>query len=173
MKYLIAILLPDDIAKDINAIQQKYNNRRWNIALPPHITLVPPMIVEKPLSEISKLVDESIKNIKPFNIELGDIGYFIHKHHVIYQEAKITSELLGVAKSLNNNCQKIAKEIKKYDKFVAHATLSNDLNKKEFNERFPQIKKEITERSFVCDRIALLSKDPNQDKWKIEKLFDL
>lgn len=173
MKYLIAILLPKSIGRNVSTIQGKYNNGQWHIALPPHITLVPPMVVEKPLAEISKMVNESIKNTKQFDIELQDIGYFANKHYVIYQEAKITPELLNLANNLNESCQKIAKEIKKYDKFVAHVTLSNDLDKPEFEHRYEKIKKEISRRTFKCEQIALLSREPNRDKWKIEKLFQL
>jgi len=173
MKYLIAILLPDDIAKDMSAIQQKYNNGRWNIALPPHITLVPPMVIDKSLEEISAIVKQSVENCKPFEVDLKNVEYFAHKYYVIYQSVNITPELENLAGNLNDACQKIAIKIKKYDKFVAHVTLSNDLDKNEFIKRFPQIKKEIAERSFVCHQIALLSRDPNKDKWEIEDIFEL
>lgn len=173
MKCLVAILMPEDIAENISAIQQKYKNEEWNITLPPHITLVPPMEVLNISKEILGNIEDGITNIEPFEIELEKIGSFEHKYFVIYQSVKISLDLTNIVDKLSKISKNFAVSITKYKDFIPHMTLSNDLNETEFKEKYPKIKKEIVERSFVCDKVALLSREPNKDKWKIVKTFDL
>jgi len=173
MKCLIAILIPEEIAKEISSIQQKYKNEEWNIALPPHITLVPPMEVTELTPEMLEALEKETKVTGPFNIDLKEIGHFQNEYFVIYQNVEVSPSLAGLADELTVVSKTFAVSMKEYKEFHPHMTLSNDLNEEEFKDRYPRIEKKIVERSFVCNRIALLLREQNEDKWKIENTFEL
>lgn len=167
MKYLIAIILPSEINHKIELIQQEYKNDHWNIALPPHITLMPPVHPILSSDMTLKIIEEAVANVKKFEIETTDIGYFHNYYRVIYAKVENSSKLNELYKKINSRADKIGKFHKENKGFIPHITLSNDLTEEEFNQRYLKIQKTVFNSKFICDKVLLFAKGDNQRKYQV------
>ena len=168
MKYLIVIILPSEINHKIELIQQKYKNDHWNIALPPHITLMPPAQAILPSEKAIKIIKEAAHKIKKFEIEITDVGFFCNYYHTIYITVKSNPKLNALYKKIISSADKIGKIEGAYKNFnfIPHITLSNDLTKEEFNQRYPEIQKTAFNSKFICNKVLLFAKNDNQQKYQ-------
>lgn len=167
MKYLIGIAPSDEISHQIKSVQQEFKSDRWNIALPPHITLMPPVEAILPVAQAIKLIKEAVYNIEKFQIEITGVDSFCNYHRTIYAAVKSSLELIDLQGKVEAISAKIGKINNAFKSFIPHITLSNDLTREEFNQQYPEIKKLIFNLKFICDKILLFVKNSNDRKYRI------
>jgi 2'-5' RNA ligase len=150
-------------------IQQKYKNNRWNIALPPHITLMPPAQAILPNKEAIEIIEKTVCKINKFEIEITDVSFFRNYYHIIYITVKSNPKLNELYKKVISSAGKIGKIEGAYKSFnfIPHITLSNDLTEEEFNQKYSKVQELSFNSKFICDKILLFAKEGNQKKYRI------
>lgn len=169
MKYLVGIILPSNINHKIELIQQKYKNDRWNIALPPHITLMPPAKAILSSDKAIKIIEKTVSDVKKFKIEILDVNYFCNYYRTIYAAVENSSKLKALYKNIISQANKIGaiKGPYKSFNFAPHITLLNDLTDDEFNQRYSQVRKLTFNSKFICDKVLLFAKKDDQRKYRV------
>jgi 2'-5' RNA ligase len=168
MLYAIALILPEPFRSELTEIQRRFKDPNWNITLPPHVTIVPPFSLSKgkSLSEIVDAVSFTINALHCFNIGTGVIRKFNNKVSTIYLSVELSVELSELHSGINTILVPFINEISDYPKdFIPHVTLSGDVPESQAEEHFVKMKKLNLAKKFLCDKITLLKKSPEDKNW--------
>ena len=135
MKYLIAITLPKSLSQKLASVQQLYKSERWNIALPPHITLVPPAKLMSSEGDLKKILTEVAKKFQPLEIKIVGVGRFRNHGNTIFAKVEKSQELSVLQESLSRRLASCLAIENSRKRFHPHITLSNQLKPGEAREK--------------------------------------
>lgn len=170
MRYLLAITLPKNLSLRLAKIQQRYRSKRWSIALPPHITLLPPAKIKSDLQELGKILAKIAAQFSPFEIKIPGVGKFRNRGNTIFAKIEKNQSLADLQESLSRQSGKHLAIENNHQHFRPHITLSNQLEQNEAQEKLANIQKLIPKAKFLCEKITLFSKPDNAQKY--QKLAD-
>ncbi|PIX30072.1 hypothetical protein COZ63_01695 [Candidatus Berkelbacteria bacterium CG_4_8_14_3_um_filter_42_13] len=166
MKYLIAITLPKSLSQKLASVQQLYKSERWNIALPPHITLVPPAKLMSSEGDLKKILTEVAKKFQPLEIKIVGVGRFRNHGNTIFAKVEKSQELSVLQESLSRRLASCLAIENSRKRFHPHITLSNQLKPGEAREKLRDIRKLVSKQSFSCQEISLLQRDDDERRYK-------
>jgi 2'-5' RNA ligase len=168
-KYLCAITLPEAITSELASVQQNYKSSSWNIAIQPHITLVPPARAIVSLDQAEEILSGIAKNTKPFDIEVEGVDMFENRSNTVFAKVKLSEELLRLYAELRRWAPSFVADLKMENNFHPHVTLSNKLN----SVLAEQIKSQLAEQRinfiFPCQSFSLFSKTNSDQQWVEQK----
>ena len=166
--FLIAIIPPPDIEKDIYILKEHFKtnyNSRASLNSPPHITLHMPFDwrVDKSEEFIERLSQFAVAQHN-FTIELTNFGSFPPR--VIFVEVGYSPDLIIFQKELHRFCKK---EFNLYNAqyrdlpFHPHITLAfRDLKKPEYFKAWEEFEQRTYSASFEAKGFTLLRHDGKQ-----------
>ncbi|MCC6369872.1 MAG: RNA 2',3'-cyclic phosphodiesterase [Bacteroidia bacterium] len=174
-KYFIAIVIPEPIFSEIEAIKQHLrvaHGLKGALRSPAHITLHRPFEwkEEKENVLIEKLSRFSFEN--PFEIELKNFDFF--EPRVVYVNVQANENLGALHQALKSFA---VKELRLFNEsndmrgFHPHITIANrDLKKPKFYELQKEFAEKFFSGSFKCTTFSLLKLDK---VWHEQQLFNL
>jgi len=165
MKYLVVIALPLDLSSRLAKIQRLYRSPRWNIALPPHITLLPPAKLRSSKKELITTLAKIAGQFSSFEIEIVGVGKFKNRGNAIFAKIGESPKLSELHQCLSNQIKNHL-EFKNQRHFRPHITLSSQLQRNEAKEKFDVIKKLVPKAKFLCEKITLFSKSDSARKYQ-------
>lgn len=172
MKYLVAIILPKNLSQRLAEIQRRYKSERWNIALPPHITLIPPAKLTSNFKALSEALEKRAKDFKRFKIDIAGVSQFRNHGNTIFTQVTKSDNLLNLHQLVIKSIEGHLEIMKDYPRqYRPHITLSNDLTANEAQEKFPRIEKLISDQQFIVDRISLFRKGDSDRKYQKIAVF--
>jgi len=167
MRYLIAITLPQGLSANYSKIQKRYKSKNWNIALPPHITLIPPAKLTSNFKALSEALKKRAKDFERFKIDIVGVGQFANTGNTIFAQVAKSDDLLSLQQLVIKSIEGHLKIMKDYPKqYRPHITLSNDLTADEAQEKFLGIEKSISDQQFIVDKISLFRKGDSDCNYK-------
>lgn len=167
-RYLVAIMLTDQVGTEIAEIQDRFRVSTWPKNIGPHITLYPPFTVTDEAELIKELTTIS-HQFTPFSIYLVGAGFFRRKSSVIFARVKSGRILERLQKQILRALSPLAGGPSNVSRsFHPHVTLSNRLTSEVFNWQRMAIKQLSINFQFVCQDFSLLRLDRGQ--WReVEK----
>lgn len=172
MKYLIAIALPKNLSQKLAKIQRQYKSSRWNIALPPHITLIPPANLLTDFDNLFSDLSKFTNNIEPFEIKICGIDKFVNKGNTIFAKIVENKPLQDIHQSMTRIALKHLNISKDYpDIFCPHITLSNNLTVERAKIIYSKIEKLIQKEKFLVSDITLYKRPRNSKKYQKVSYF--
>lgn len=169
-RFLITIMLPDNLAREISEIQEQFRTPSWPKNIEPHITLFPPFTHRVNKSELETLLTSIATRFQPFPIHIAGIGTFRPKTSVIFAKVEKDEELARLQQTINSALKPIANRPgSNPTAFHPHVTLSNRLKPDAFDRQLKQIRSIKIDHHFICDRFSLMQLD--KGKWQIVRDF--
>jgi len=167
MRYLIAITLPQGLSANYSKIQKRYKSKNWNIALPPHITLIPPAKLTSSFKALSEALKKRAKDFKRFKIDIVGIDQFANTGNTIFAQVAKSDDLLNLQRLVIKSIEGHLEIMKGYPRqYHPHITLSNDLTADEAQEKFPGIEKLVSDQQFIVDRISLFRNGDSDSQYQ-------
>lgn len=141
--YTVILTFPKNVEEELKKLRRKYN-KYTSYSIDPHITLKQPF---RPIVA-SAIIDKKLRAVaertKPFNLILNRIEYFEGANNVAYAAIKNKKSVIGlhtdIVRSLKGLVKEKYKEEFELEKFLPHATISEEIP----NKAFPVIKKELS-----------------------------
>lgn len=171
-KYLIAVLPPSAISKEIIELQKEVESRFGSShaqKAPPHITVIPPF--DCSAEKITEFVAELIRflNDNPtvdIIIELNNFQRF--ESRTLFVDVAKNEAFEGFCKAIKLlfNQQKIIKQRVEKHYFVPHITLANkDITKRDFKQAWEIFKERVYQQNFSLKEISIL--ELKNEGWKL------
>jgi 2'-5' RNA ligase len=83
----VALLLPDPVSTEVDALRRAVGGAEGVARVPPHLTLVPPVNVhEERLAEAVALLERAAASTRPFRVTLGPAATFLPANPVLFLE---------------------------------------------------------------------------------------
>ena len=174
---LLAIVLPEPVFSFVIE-QQTFIANTWGprraLRTPPHLTLVPPLMLSPPEEHVlSEICEKAALEIPKFNLTFCSFDHFPEK--VVFLKPKPSEELQNLYKTLNDEAQReIPHAMKRYSErqFYPHVTLAHrDVTP----DKFQNIKSYYDQVSIhvvtLIDKFHILSH--TSQGWKIGQTFPL
>lgn len=160
----IFVYLPKSVSLKIDNIRKEYDPKYHRIK--PHITIVPPFkISPEELSKRLKNLEKEIETIKPFEIEIGDVGFFTRNRKYLPYLKAPHPELERIKKlGLKHLLRKNNLEVRNT---IFHITLGRDVRKKEIENILAKASK-LKGRKIKIEKIFIVSIN-NNEPWQIYK----
>lgn len=103
MQILIVALLPKDLEAEICGLSRKYHPHLFAAKeLPPHFTLVPPILIKSTISAFRVSLRETIRKIESFLITIDGIGTFENRKNVIFYRVINSADLNHLHSQIND-----------------------------------------------------------------------
>lgn len=180
--YFIAIIIPPDIAEEINVFKHdmaaNYNSKAA-LRIMPHITLKAPFkLPAESHAQLLQWFGNIPLEISAFLVKLSTFGYFDNKYSkVIYVKPLISDGLIALQSIIANSFNKAYPQINMHAherQFSPHITIAyRDLTNENFEKAWAGYKNREYSSSFMCTAFSLLQH--NGIKWEVieEKILDL
>ncbi len=176
MLYFVALLLPEDLSREITRLKldiKKRFNSQHALNSPPHITLLMPFRPEtKNLPELHTIIKNFAKQYRPFDVQLNHISHFGDR--VIFIDVKKESYLFNVQdklETLARNTPKLFNYSGQKRTFRPHISLAfRDLTADNFHRAIAALKNLKFEQTFSVEGIHLLKKEEGMN-WEIDSYF--
>ena len=170
----VVIIPPEDKWEPIQEIRRVYDKQidRWM----PHINLLYPFRPKKEFETLEEMFVNICRSIKPFEITLMDIDFFLHRHQkfTLWFSPNPMSDI----KTLQKELLKIVpdcNDVNRYDVgYMPHLSIGQARSK----GKMEQIRKELMLKwepvSFLVDKIHFISRDKlTNTPFEIEKTIFL
>jgi len=159
-KYGFWIIPENDTYQEFNKVIKKYANSFDGPTFTPHMTIHGVVISTD--EEVVKTVREAVKNIKSFELQVGDVEFSTTYFQCIFARIKTSAKLfnthLAIRKAFNMNDKNV---------FMPHASLVYGDFDMETREKITKEIK-IQNKSFTADKITIVRADTSDPKdWTI------
>ena len=174
IKYLVAIVLPDELSEQIRQVQLAYKSSGWNILIEPHITLLPPSLALLSEDDAARVLDNVRKEFNAFDLEVTGVARFKNKSNTVFvsvSESEPLRRLYDNLVQLAPSFSALDVEILKHRPFAPHITLSNKLHDVLAEQIISQLGEENLRFSFECNNFVLFKKADTDSTWKRAKTF--
>ncbi|MEK7151519.1 MAG: 2'-5' RNA ligase family protein [Patescibacteria group bacterium] len=142
----------------------------------PHITLIPPAKLKDKKSERG-LVDRvtvSINSLKPFAVNLKEVGYFGNRETIYIKVDRDTSIVDLQSKVFKEVSNVINFSLGSFIDFsIPHITLVKGLSPEDGYGAWKELSREDFSGQFICDKIVLLKKRQGHRLWCTVDIFKL
>ena len=160
MTYLVAVVLPDELRRQIERLQAQFQSSKWKITLPPHITFLYYADCKNEESFIDALRAVTGQT-PPFSIGLKGIGQFNRRDICIYGAVQKTPEVMRFHEHLHTAAQISVNQL-----FTPHITLSNRLTRVQAPAIYAALKRKGPSESFLATGCSLYRRGESQRGWE-------
>lgn len=167
--YFVALIPPDDIAKEVKAFKElaasRFHSRRA-LTSPAHITLQPPFKwPENRIGEIISLLEQFAPTVSPFEQELRDFNCF--KPRVVFVDVVLNDALKNLAARLQDTLRPLLGEENIDSRpYRPHITVAfKDLKPYWFYRAWEYFSEQSYQRTFTADALCLLQH--NGKEWEV------
>ena len=174
IKYLVAIVLPEELSEQIKQIQLAYKSSGWNILIEPHITLLPPSLALLSEDDAIRVLDNVREEYNAFDLEVTGISRFRNKSNTVFvsvSDSEPLRRLYGKLIQLAPSFSALDVDLLKHRSFTPHITLSNKLYDQLAEQIIEQLDAENLRFAFECNSFVLFKKAEQDRLWKRAKEF--
>ena len=176
--YAIAVILPDEIGKELDRLRNEFSKNMVYIPIP-HLTLVYPFT---PTIDITALIDklkQVAETAAPFILTLNGIGYFEGKNNVAYVAVANIKPVINLHRKIIFSLAGLLKDELKdeqgnfnLDRFVHHVTIGELIPDEILAELKRHMSKNITHYETEVTSFSLFVR--NEDgRWMTDNRFAL
>ena len=173
--YFIAILPPDDIAEEVQAVKKEFAetyNSKEAYHRPAHFTLQPPFkMPERNEPDIISALQSFAKNQQSFRVQLAGFNHF--RDDVIFIDIEDSSGMKSLHRNLIHFLQDemgFTNKIIRNKSLTPHMTVAyRDLDSDQFHKAWPKFSERSFNYKFQVKSIFLLKHDYRQ--WQIYHEF--
>lgn len=167
-RYIIVILLPVAESKQIESIQKNYENKLWQITMPPHITLVRPGTAI--LNE-----DRAIERLNTINLPhsqvkilASNMDMFLNgpNANVAYLRVTLNNDLINLHKCIYKSASRFMEIANDYPEFIPHVTIANNIaDEQTLDDIVGDVSTKNISLNFVCSGVHLFKKADQDKNW--------
>lgn len=166
IEYAIVVYLPKELDDIVIPFREKYDPDYNLIAS--HITVVFPFETKHPLDELSDVIKEEVKRIKPFEIELESIGDFYPNAPIIYWVVKDNKTINELYYNLYS---KLNLPIP-FKKYIPHVTIAKEISDHRVETVKDAIVSYLPNEKFFATSIDLITPLVS-DRWASVRTFNI
>ena len=176
--YFLALMPPQPLAEKIHELKKEIASTyhsKYSLKIPEHITIIPPFYCkDDDLENLSNFLNDFVKTIPAFGVQLKDFGHF--NSRVIFipafsNPAPALEQLYYSTRDMFKQNLSFLESLKLSDDFVSHLTIANrDLKPADFRNAWEQFKNKKLEESFSATHLSLLRLE--NGLWKRFKEFE-
>lgn len=175
MQILIVALLPKEIEGEVINLSRKYHPKLFGgKELPPHFTLVPPIPIIADLSSIKSSLQQTIEQIRFFNIEIDGIGTFTKNKNVVFYHVVPSKELDNLHRQINKSVSRLVdRQFISRLLFRSHITLAKKMSDEDLQYILSDLGDFHPQHEFNLHEIGLYVLEEPKMFWKLVDRYHL
>lgn len=175
MQILIVALLPKEIECEVINLSKKYHPKLFSGKdLPPHFTLVMPISIIADLSSIKSNLQQTIEQIRSFNIAIDGIGTFTKNKNVVFYHIVPSKELDNLHRQINKSInQLVDQKSTSHLPFKPHITLAKKMSDEDLQYILSDLDDFHPQHEFNLREIGLYVLEEPKMFWKLAGRYRL
>lgn len=163
----LVVIPPSEVRNEINMWRRVF--RAYDNTLTPHITILYPFIPENVWNESRCAIKDQLRDIKPFEIKLRELGTFVHDESILWLKPENGSNLVKINARMHSLFTRyIVPSVLAY---VPHLTIGFFDKTEALMKARAIVQKQLKPLQFTVDRVIYAVFD--DEGWRIHDTISL